>query len=216
MNLKNGVKGAVLVVALLLLATTVPSFADSITFSGDGTLGDFTGTIDITASVLTITLTNTSAPANGGFITAFAVDYPSGVTGAAAGSPFAANFSLIGGGAPGTIATEPPGGDVGDFGASTSGTWQGGGSPTGGIGVGETGTFTFNLTGTNSSAASFLSDFEVRFRGFDDGGSDKVTGGTPGSPGGTPGTPVPEPGTLTLLGCGLIGLAGFVRRNVRK
>ena len=41
-------------------------------------------------------------------------------------------------------------------------------------------------------------------------------GGTPGSPGGTPGTPVPEPGTLTLLGCGLIGMANLFRKTVRK
>jgi PEP-CTERM motif len=92
---------------------------------------------------------------------------------------------------------------------------MGGGKPQPGIGVGETATFYFNLTGTGISslgATDFASNNNfaaVRFRGFADGGSDKVTGGGGG------GAQVPEPATIFLLGSGLLGLFGF-RKKIRK
>ena len=93
------------------------------------------------------------------------------------------------------------------------GSFLGGGNPNPGIGVGQTGMFTFNITASDAgvltaldflTGGSFDFNFLVRFRGFQDGGSDKVGG-----------IVVPLPPALTL---GLLGLAcmGAARRLQRR
>jgi hypothetical protein len=110
-----------------------------------------------------------------------------------------------------------------DFGAALGGDFEGGGNPNDGIAVGDTATFTFTFSGTSLdtlTASSFLNEFStgqqqsaaflVRFRGFNDEGSDKVVGEECETP------PVPEPATMLMMGTGLTGLAGVLRRKVRK
>lgn len=160
----------------------VQSFAPASTEA----LGAFTGSIDYAANsatqgTLTITLKNTSPVGNGGFLTAFVFNAVSSVTGLTLSSS-PANFGLD------SAVTASPFGEY-RFGVSTGGGFTGGGNPSRGLAVGQTGTFVFAVTSTNALAlsdASFLVGpndypFVVRFRGFENGGSDKVPTPTPGS-----------------------------------
>jgi hypothetical protein len=207
-------------ILILILAISMiginSSFAVPIV-SSDGTegLGSFLGdfnfsfTDDSNAQII-VSLTNTSPAENGGYFVAFAFNNPFNLITSASLTSTNPNFSILSG----DIDTNPYG--TFDLGSSISDAWLGGGRPLGGIRVGETASFTFDLVGSgflnlsnDDFFASGSSDEEwlvARFKGFNDGGSDKV-----------PGTaPVPEPATMILLGAGLIGLAGASRKKILK
>lgn len=168
-------------------------------------LGTFTGSIDYTPGVafgaLVITLTNTSPDANGGLITGFLFNINS--------IDVAASASLINGSHPFLNTGPASGAPFGsyDAGAALGADFLGGGSPNSGIAVGATGVFTFLVAASDALAldsSSFLSgpntfDFIVRFRGFANGGSDKV-----------PAAVIPAPSALALL-----ALGGLIRRRRR-
>lgn len=206
---------AILSTFAAIAVLVLPATLQAVPIFGTGSLGSFTGTFDYVATddtlaQVTVVLNNTSPLANQGWITGFVFNIPAGVS-LAVLDPADPNFDLLGGAAFDNSVNGAPFGQF-DIGAGLGGDFEGGGSPVSGISVGGTRTFAFTLTGTNLSgltADDFLSTlsegvgaggghqaFVVRFRGFDDGGSDKVPVETT----------IPEPGTTLLLGAGLTAL----------
>jgi hypothetical protein len=210
-----------LLLAVTLLAVSSLGSASIAIQSGPGNegLGSYTGSFDYsfssaTQATLVISLTNTSPVANGGFITAFAFNNPGNlITGVTLTTSTNLNNILGGSDFNNDINAMPHG--YFDVGASNGGGYQGSGSPNNGIAVGATGSWTFNFTGTNLNTLttqSFLDTvssggefFVVRFRGFNDGGSDKVPG--------VPGEVIPEPSTYAALFGALAGVVALHRRR---
>lgn len=225
-------KPSLRILSLLALAWVPPCRADLIPISGNAGLsglGSFEGSLaysatDATHATLTVVLKNTSPVGNGGYLTAFAFNNPAGsITGVSFSGP--ANFGLLGGSPFADGVNAAPFGQF-DLGASTGSGFEGGGPPSKGLAVGQSGTFLFTLIGNGLDqfgAGRFLSELSVppgdgkghkafvaRFRGFADGGSDKVPY-VPPEPRVIP-QETPEPGTLALGGTALAILAWWRRR----
>jgi hypothetical protein len=223
-----------LVAGLTLFVSAGAARADTISIADNTLPGLFTGSVSVTnqtttSAVITMTLKNASPPANGGYITAIGFNNPGttalgNITGVSSFSatfvPSAGQqFQLIGGPSYNSTLSGAPFGNF-DIGAAVGGDLLGTGNPTTGIAVGQTGTFTFDVTGqglNNLSAADILSATSstgvagmfVRYRGFCDGTSDKdvisVTY-TPPDPPPPHGVPVPPSALLAGLGLGCLFL----------
>ena len=164
-------------------------------------------------------MTNTT-PSAGGYLTGFALNNPGSITSVSEGSSFG-QFQLLALSSGGINAA--PLGKF-DFGAALGGDWLGGGSPNGGIPVGSTETFTFNLTGTTLnalSASSFANAFNsagyssaARFRGMS--GSDKVPAGADASGGGSIASTAPETTSLIPWAAFGLGLLVYAARKGRQ
>src|SRR5262245_11688384 len=211
----------------LVLLAGLASAGRAEPITGTGSLGSFDGSFLYTptgtdSGTLDIVLNNTSPPANGGFLTAFAFNSPTDSIKVLSLTSSNSNFGLLGGPTFQDGISGSPFGNF-DIGASTSSDWLGGGNPTTGIGVNGSATFSFALTGTGIGALttqSFLSTlssspegggaqaFVARFRGFNPDGSDKVPGHPSDPTGGIQGGNAPEPGSLALAGAALLCLAG--------
>jgi MYXO-CTERM domain-containing protein len=164
-------------------------------------LGAVTGSVEYTylgsnTGQLAVSLTNTTDPAIGGYITAFMFRTPESM-GTISSSMLSSSHPALTNIPAGASGVPFPGSWIG--GAGTGGTWLAGGSPNGGVGVGQTGNWLFQITGamasmlTNSMFVGGNSNtdpyaFIVRFRGMENDGSDKV-----------PGEHVPSPAALSLV-----------------
>lgn len=196
-------KTAFAVFAAALTASVASADVVQISSNGFGQegLGAFTGWISYTPGQLVISLTNDASSAAGGKLTGLAFNIAGDATAALVNATHP--FTDLG-----TSVSASPYGTF-DAGAALGGDWTGGGSPNSGIIAGATGQFEFSVTGPGAgslTASSFIGaapdiDFVVRFRGFDNGGSDK-----------TPGFQVPAPGAAALLGLGGL-LVGRRRRS---
>jgi hypothetical protein len=192
-----------IIASAALTAGTHASFINIESNSEDSAegLGSFTGIIEYVADsaigtqgLLTINLTNTTPASIGGFITGFVFNIASSDPNATA-TLTSATHPFVGV----TNHQAPPFGSSFTAGAALGGNWAGGGQPQLGIGIGSTGTFSFDVFASDASLLnpmSFLSgpydhNFVVRLGGMIDGGSDKVPA--------VPSNPVPAPGALAML-----------------
>lgn len=150
---------------------------------------------------LKVSLTNDTPASVGGFLTGF-LFRADAVTGAGLNSANPAAFQSTGAGSGAPYGTF-------DGGAALGGSFLGGGNPSNGLAIGESGMFMFSITSATAStisAADFLGSldepgFLVRFRGLADGGSDKVPGG-----GFQVVVPLPGAGVMAAAGLAFVGL----------
>lgn len=201
---------AMAVAAALFTACAQASFVQFTSNESATGRGSYTGTMEWVHSegagsgTLRVTFTNTSALANGGFLTAFGFNtaqgasalFSSELNGTARRWRALSNFTVRGFG-------------TFDSGAGLGGRWRNGTSPIYGISVGRTKGFEFDVFGDPELLAAMTVDSLIdesngigviaRFRGFDDGGTDTVT------------ARLPAPGAFAVLGLGL----GVFRRRAR-
>ena len=163
----------VLTVCALILFSSITAKADVVGLCGADGPGQCSATVNITGNILTITLTNTSPPANGGFITAVALNLAPGTV-INNFTTTDASFALFGPAPTGWTGSVAPDGTRTHLISATGNDYNGGGNPSDGTPTGATVTFTLTLASLNGNTeTSVFNSILVRTRGFNDGGSDK-------------------------------------------
>ncbi|MGH9908646.1 MAG: PEP-CTERM sorting domain-containing protein [Pyrinomonadaceae bacterium] len=210
---------------VLTLAATV-THADTINIVGANSGQFSTATVvcefNSATNTFTFTITNTSAitqPGSTATITGIGFDLPPGGNANASGlngfaGSQAPSLSSVFNFSDADLGNVPAGfnSTVLDFGFTTgpSGNFSGG-SVNDGLLPGESASFIVSgASFTGFTEEEICNAIFVRFQNVPEPFGSDV--GVPG----TPGEPIPEPGTMLLLGSGLIGAAGMLRRRLKK